>query len=50
MKCPRLRAVGLLLVVKLPYLTQEALMKEYYKNPKGTIITVSRQLAGYIWM
>jgi hypothetical protein len=30
MKCPRLKAVGLLPVVELPHLTQEALMKEYY--------------------
>jgi hypothetical protein len=27
---PRLKAVGLLLVVELPHLTQEAQMKEYY--------------------
>jgi hypothetical protein len=30
MKCPRLKAVGLLLVVELPHLIQEALMKENY--------------------
>jgi hypothetical protein len=30
MKCPRLKAVGLLPVVELPHLIQEALMKEYY--------------------
>jgi transposase len=30
MKCPRLKTVGLLPVVELPHLTQEALMKEYY--------------------
>jgi hypothetical protein len=30
MKCPRLKAVGLLPVVELPHLTQEVLLKKYY--------------------